>query len=393
MKKAANKFTCSRWIEIFICLLFFIVLGSCSSSSSDNSPVQTVTALQPDAPDMTGLTGPWLYTDGPWVKKLGSGNHTLRGIALPDLQVSAQQQTPYIGGIIGILDKITNKNDGWHPNTIRLTVWPDGQAIIGVPGWIPDPEDYYRNYLKPATDYCTSKGLYFIIDWHWIGNYDSAYVDLQTRAFWEYIAPKYANNPYAIFELFNEPVLPNNWITWRNVAQGWVDLIRSIAPYNLILVGGPNWSGNSSGSLAFPVTGGNIVYTCHIYPSVSWGEYDQRFGQTALHRPLIMTEWTYEHPDPNAPLASMISGDDEVVDGIQSFDPRYGPAPGSPSSNGYGDHYKAYLEARPNIGWTYWCADNQWQKMFDENWNLRGTNYFSGEFAKQWLKEKNSARN
>ena len=393
-KSILGAISCSCTM-IFVCSFVLFSFVSCGNDSSQKSAAQPTTPppLNPDAPDMTGLTGPWLYTNGPWIKKLSSGNHTIRGIAIPDLQVCEWQQTPYIGGIIGILDKVTNTNDGWYPNTIRLTIWPDGESIIGEPGWIPDPDDYYLNYLKPATDYCASKGLYFIIDWHWIGNYNTSYADQQTKDFWAYIAPKYANNPYAIFELFNEPILPNNWDIWKSVAQDWVDLIRNHAPYNLILVGGPYWSSDCSGSVMNPITGGNIVYTCHIYPPTSWDEYDQRFGNAALYRPIVMTEWAFEHPDPNAPLATALSGDAEVVDGIQSFDPRYGPAPGTPPSNGYGDHYKEYLEARPNIGWTYWCADNQWQSMFDENWNLRGTNYFSGEFVKQWLLEKHNSAN
>lgn len=67
---------------------------------------------------------------------------------------------------------------------------------------------------------------------------------------WTNISMKYKNNPNVFFELFNEPRFEANytdpkemdWKQWYDVLYGFAYTIRNIAPKNVLIVGGLNWS-------------------------------------------------------------------------------------------------------------------------------------------------------
>ena len=86
------------------------------------------------------------------------------------------------------------------------------------------------------------------------------------------MAPKFANDCHVIFELFNEPINTSfgsdnaNWLSVRTDMQNWVNLVRSYAPNNLILVAGSSWSQTIGPAATYPLTGDNIAIVSHIYP-------------------------------------------------------------------------------------------------------------------------------
>jgi endoglucanase len=116
------------------------------------------------------------------------------------------------------------------------------------------------------------------------------------------MAPRFANDSHVLFELYNEPVNEigsdiDRWLSVRTDMQTWVDIVRSCAPHNLILVNGPKYSQLIGPAVTHPVSGNNIVYVSHLYPwnwlrhSPEWHK-DQIRTCAAVH-PVMMTEWGF----------------------------------------------------------------------------------------------------
>jgi endoglucanase len=296
---------------------------------------------------------PWLSTSGHLIQDPSGKTVILRGVSLAAVSL-VNTRTRRVDALI---DMATDPAAGWYARVIRLPVYPE--KIDGQPGWNANPEAYFTNHLDPAVQYCVSKQIYCIIDWHYIKDYDSSEVDAATRAFWSYVAPKYASTPNVIFELYNEPIYPDRWSTWKATAQPWVDLIRAAAPRNLILIGGPRWSQNVAEAATSPFTGSNLVYVAHIYPGHGGQSvWDAWFGNSASTVPYFITEWGWQQG---------------------------GNVPTNGTRSGYGVPFSAYLDAK-GVSWTAWVFDIYWQPvMFDTNWNLLGGEAFMGQFTKDFL--------
>jgi hypothetical protein len=256
---------------------------------------------------------PWLHTELNLIKDPCGNTVILRGVDLLDLGFLEDWQ----GGAIAMIDRLTDKTDaqgsspGWYPRVLRIMITPPD--AVDPPGSWPHPfdpndDDFYNNLLRPVVDYCKAKDLYAIIDWHYVANtYD--HVD-DTNAFWTYMAPKFANDSHVIFELFNEPINDLNgdwifnlndtadWLSVRTDMQKWINIVRSYAPNNLIMVAGPFYSQVIGPSAANPLTADNIVMVSHIYPGhwldSYWTWSYQGQINTALNRyPVFMSEWGF----------------------------------------------------------------------------------------------------
>lgn len=247
---------------------------------------------------------PWLHVEGNKIKDPNGNIVVLRGVSLIDLGFLEGWQ----GGAINMINRLTNKNDpqgnspGWYTKIIRIPICP-ADSVSGWPyRWTPGSDSFYNDLLRPVVDYCAQKDAYAIIDWHYIANtYDHG---TPTHQFWQYMAPKFANDSHVMFELFNEPIndVGNNSQDWASVKsdmQQWVNLVRFYAPNNLILVGGPQWCQILAPQASNPIDGDNIVYVSHIYPahwlsiygSQAWFK-NQIMTCAAVH-PVMMTEWGF----------------------------------------------------------------------------------------------------
>jgi endoglucanase len=299
------------------------------------------------------INTPWLNVSGRYIKDPSGNTVILRGVSLVDVSV-ADSRTRNARQLI---DMATDSSNGWYARVVRLPVYPD--AIDGQPGWNAGPDAYFNNHLNPAIQECIARQIYCIIDWHYITDYNTSAVDTATRAFWSYVAPKYANTPNVLFELYNEPVSPNDWNTWKSVAQPWVNLIRNAAPNNLILVGGPNWDQNVASAASNPFTGSNLVYVCHVYPQHGGqSTWDSWFGNSSSTVPYFISEWGWQNGGAN---------------------------PTSGTLSGYGTPFSNYLDSK-GVSWTAWVFDDYWQPvMFDTSWNLLGGENYMGQFTKDFL--------
>ncbi len=299
------------------------------------------------------INTPWLTPSGRFIKDPSGNIVILRGVSLVDMSV-ADTRTRNARQLI---DMATDNANGWYARVVRLPVYPN--TIDMQPGWIANPDAYFNNHLNPAVQECIARQIYCIVDWHYIQDYNSSAVDTATRNFWSYIAPKYKDVPNVIFELYNEPINPDNWSTWKATAQPWVNLIRAVAPNNLILVGGPRWSQNVAEAATNPFSGGNIAYVAHIYPQHGGqSTWDSWFGNSSSTVPYFITEWGWQQG---------------------------GASPTSGTLSSYGTPFSNYLDSK-GVSWTAWVFDDIWQPvMFDANWNLLGGENFMGQFTKDFL--------
>ena len=299
------------------------------------------------------INTPWLTVSGRYIKDPNGNIVILRGVSIVDVSVadSRSRNAPTL------VDMATDNANGWYARVIRFPVYPE--AIDQQPGWLANPDAYFNNHLNPAIQRCISRQIYCIIDWHYIKDYNSSAVDTATRNFWSYIAPKYKDVPNVIFELYNEPINPDSWSTWKTWAQPWVNIIRASAPNNLILVGGPRWSQNVAEAATNPFSGGNIAYVAHIYPQHGGqSTWDAWFGNSSATVPYFITEWGWQNGGTN---------------------------PTSGTLSGYGTPFSNYLDAK-GVSWTAWVFDIYWQPvMFDTNWNLLGGENYMGQFTKDFL--------
>lgn len=296
---------------------------------------------------------PWLHVDGIDIKDPRGNKVVLRGISLPDLAINdyrkGADKSP-----VQLINMLTDKANNWYTTVVRLPVYPTGTLSYNA-----NPKKYYNNYIKPAVNACVQKGIYCIIDWHYIDN--PASFDSETRAFWTDIAPKFKNYPNIIFEVFNENSTRMPWAEWKNIVQPWVDIIRSYAPNNLILVGAPQYAQHLYDAPNNPIEGRNIVYVAHIYPGLDQSKWDSWIFNVANRIPIFVTEWGFRKGAEYPTNGTITSFAIPLKQKIEQY----------------------------HLSWTCWVADHSWYpQMFDKKWNLLiGENYMGG-FVKNYLYEK-----
>lgn len=325
-----------RWLPLALLLAALLASG---------------TVLRP--PVAQAINTPRLSVSGRFIKDPSGNNVVLRGVSLTDVSVANSRPR----NARQLIDMATDNANGWFARVVRLPVYPD--AIDMQPGWNANPDAYFNNHLNPAVQECIARQIYCIIDWHYIRGYNSSAVDTSTRNFWTFMAPKYKDVPNVIYELYNEPINPDNWSTWKTTAQPWVNIIRAAAPNNLILVGGPRWSQNVAEAATNPFTGGNIAYVAHIYPQHGGqSTWDAWFGNSSSTVPYFISEWGWQQG---------------------------GTIPTSGTQSGYGVPFSTYMESK-GVSWTAWVFDTIWQPvMFDQNYNLLGGENFMGQYTKDFL--------
>ena len=294
----------------------------------------------PQPPVQTVPTSGWLMVSGNKILNNLGQQVILKGVNIADPE---QLDTkPWERPGVTARSVALSATDNYHAKVIRLPILPGSPAYPseGFFGMMNGWDVYFKKHIEPLVNELTAKGIYVIIDLHYVSDYQDLFP--QVSAFWEYMAPKFSNNPKVFYEIFNEPINPDNWTTWKNtIAQPVVNLIRKLAPNNLILVGGPYWSSHIAGAASDPVVGNNIVYIAHVYsnqPSTVW---DQRYASVVVKYPVFVSEWGFE------------------TGGTEGGDINWGK------------QFEAWLSLN-HLGWTVWSFDTQWgPRMVNGDWSLR----------------------
>ncbi len=253
--------------------------------------------------------------------------------------------------------------DEYFAKVIRLPIlpgnpnYPNEGFFSATNGY----DKYFNDHIKPLVDEVTSKGVYVIIDLHYISDYSNLYP--RVAEFWTYMAPKFKDNPYVIYEIFNEPINPNNWNTWKDtIAQPIVNLIRQHAPKNLVLVGGPYWSSNILGAATNPVQGTNLAYVAHVYSNQTSKMWDERYLPVLQKFPVFITEWGFEEG------------------GTEGGDITFGRS------------FESWMNQH-KLSWTAWTFDNKWgPRMFYTDWNIIDEDVGMGTFVQGLLLDYQSVQ-
>ncbi|WP_432743536.1 cellulase family glycosylhydrolase [Streptomyces sp. JH002] len=305
----------------------------------------------------------WLSVDGNQIRDEDGRPVTLRGVSVLAPRHNAECADCNPKPISELIDmSVDAAGGGWHSKVLRLPVteWAPNDSL-------PLAENFAR-HVDPYVQQAIDLGIYVIVDFHRVQNYGDGNGGVPqsiVKEFWDYVAPRYAGVPNVIFEVYNEPLAPTNWATWKSYITPVVDSIRQVAPDNLILMGSPNWSTMVNEAAADPIDDANTAYVYHLYPNQgpsSVANLDQKFGNASRSIPVILTEFGWNPAG-------------EFTD----------PAVTQGTTKCWGNGLRNYLDERPWISWTAWVFDNYWKpQMFDKNWNLLGGDH-QGQFVKDWL--------
>jgi endoglucanase len=308
---------------------------------------------------------PWLHTEGNKLKDANGNDVVLRGVSLIDLAATEEWE----GGINAMIDRLTDPDDaqsnsaGWGTKVLRLVVTPadteQGSPDRYLPGTM-----YYEKYLRPTVDYAAKKGLYAIIDWHYIDT-TTLHQDT-TAAFWQDIAPRFKDDSNVLFELYNEPTNSGSWATVKPDMQTWYDIVREAAPDNIVLVGTPQWCQLVNSAASDPIDAENVMYVAHMYPQ-HWAlpSLREQITSAAQKFPLFISEWGFQE-----------RMNDPLLNG---------------TITSYGAPFKTFIDDL-DVSWSAWCASSTWgPPMFKSDYTLRVGEGEMGGFAKDWLYEHRDA--
>jgi endoglucanase len=378
-------------------------LGVTSSTSNASGSGSSGTTASTSSSSTVGGTGdggpgtslPALHVQGAQIVDANGKTVVLRGVAIPDIGLLFSEGGG-IAGVTGRIDEILGAA-GLDVRAIRLPVYPRTVVNSGSPTYSPVPypvgpsapgeagagmemsaSDYVAQVLQPAVDYATSKNLYAIVDYHQIDNVTTGTSSADAVTFWTAVAPVFAGYSNVLYEAFNEPVdnkasagvtAAGAWTAaFTTAAQSWISTIRTGAPNNVIIVGSPVWSQYPDGALTAGLTGGNLVFTAHIYPGNwpgSMNAFQTRVANAAMSEPVAITEWGYEIGTASA-FNNLATPNDTWAQSLQTF------------VNSGGE------------SWTAWVADPSWGPPMFTKATGTDVNAFNslndfGMFVQTWL--------
>ena len=191
--------------------------------------------------------------------------------------------------------------DDWHSNVVRLQVQQDRF----------DTDSAYQAYIWAAIGEGLCAGLTVVVNPQtepvpgWTA--DEPLPTQQTLAFWQLMASVYGSNPDVVFDLFNEPRVPDtpaDWALWHSGGtyhgvtylgmQTVLSFIRSQGAANVVWADGLAAASTLDGVTSHPLSGGKVVYSFHhpAGPHIPQAWY-RDFGYLAgRHIPVVNGEFT-----------------------------------------------------------------------------------------------------
>lgn len=175
--------------------------------------------------------------------------------------------------------------DNWHINVIRLAMYTD-------------KNDGYTKGLHSkvieATKQASELGIYVIIDWHILMDFDPNFNKENAKVFFKEMSEEFKNYENVIYEICNEP---NSGVKWSSsikpYAEEIIPIIRANDKDGIIIVGTPQWSQDvdivAEDRLADTH---NIMYTLHFYADTHKEKLREKL-QIAIAKdlPIFVTEF------------------------------------------------------------------------------------------------------
>ena len=171
---------------------------------------------------------------------------------------------------------ITELTDKFGLSAFRLAMY--SAEADGVKGYA-DSDDTHRKELEElmlsAVEACAGLGIYVLVDWHILLDYDPNMHTDAALTFFNNICPKLAKYDNVIYEICNEPNMETTWEQITTYANTVIPAIRALDPDKLILVGTPVWSQRVDEAAKAPLSYPNLAYTLHFYADTHRDELRQ----------------------------------------------------------------------------------------------------------------------
>ena len=199
----------------------------------------------------------------------------------------------------------------WRANTLRFQVSQDG---LTDPTVSQADRDAYLAQVESGVALARENGFTVILSMQdqYLGcGQVHPLPSSQTVDAWNVLAPVYADDPYVMFELFNEPTNTNDsagWAQWKDGGtspdanlgdpavgeQTLIDQIRALGNTNVVIADAARNAERTSGMPLLSDPTGNLAYAIHPYfytNGPSW--WDAEYGAYTPTVPVIATEWNY----------------------------------------------------------------------------------------------------
>ena len=126
-------------------------------------------------------------------------------------------------------------------------------------------KEQLKQLVRDGVSYATELGMYVIVDWHILSDYDPNQNKDEAIAFFREMAEVFADNDNVLYEICNEPNGGTSWDSIKSYAEEVIPVIRAQKPDAVILVGTPTWSQEIDKAAASPLDDSNVMYTLHFY--------------------------------------------------------------------------------------------------------------------------------
>lgn len=273
----------------------------------------------------------------------------------------------------GLMDKLTNDEEGWYLNFIRLHMDPYWSNTPGPP--IPENDisrfDFDRfvtavdEVIVPLVDHAKTRGMYVILRPpgvcpERIAVDDEYHQYLMT--IWDHVSqhPRLKNSDHVMFELANEPIhimgtngewgsdTQPHFDALKLFFQPMVDVIRENGSQNVIWIPGSGYQSHYRGYPNNPIEDENFGYAVHIYPGY-WG-MDNNDPNT------FRLNWN-RHIKPVADIAPIAIT--EIDWGPEQYGVwGKGGLTGTAGGFGFGANFKMLADESANVSWNLLAPEN-----------------------------------
>ena len=324
-----------------------------------------------------------------------AANPTLPGLSVNGINIVANGQPVRLRGVnmgdpfwargwygaaYSTADYITLSQE-WNAKVVRISVFPTQ--------WKNMDHATLLAGLSQDVNAALNNGMYVIISYHVIGWPDGFYQSAccgnpsdtydstmsVATAFWTQMAQTYGSDTRIIFDLWNEPVHPDDftlygsdpnplWPILKVYYESLIQTVRNNGGQNIVIATGNRWASWLVGIKDNPLADPNIVYAYHKYSvngSNTAAEWNKDTGSLIGVKPVMVSEWGYEDTDVVSPTW-----------------------PGSQAS--YGDPFTLWMENNDlsNLAWMY---HHDWTPaLLMSDGSL--TKY--GAFVKQYISSQSS---
>lgn len=162
--------------------------------------------------------------------------------------------------------------DNYHISIMRLAMYSArADEVDGYADSSDEHREELENLIIDGVKICAKLGIYCMVDWHILFDYDPNMHTDSAISFWKKMCPILKEYDNVIIEICNEPNMnfqTNYMVKWdeiKNFANQIIPVIRSIDDSKIIIVGTPVWSQNVDDAADAPLEYENIMYTLHFY--------------------------------------------------------------------------------------------------------------------------------